>query len=445
MNFYEIAKEATVIEEAKKFVDEGIAAAAKAVKDGHKVGFLTARANAGGHTKIVKQIMLMVALKMSNKMSDFKNNFGMVKHAFDKNFFFFINDIPDTMDKLKEYLLPNMEASNFTGSTDQKKAFILKFLAEVYNNKLKFFDDEEKNIMTADKLKAQNAKIVTYDIKKFDEKKIQSKKSKYEKIFLFDVDGTLIDAEATVWLDRADGSRQGLSQEDFATGKFKLELGDKLNFKEFVDREHLTNLAKEFNEILKLKMLEKFHDMKLELTKSEIDDDAFSGSIKGKKVFIRKMPDSKYLMNYDGTISKSESLNKLLKNLKSYFSDVTVESISEFSEARVLKLGLKRIDKGINSIYRFKNYNIYLNSFDEGNNFAFIKESNEDDLFYLLTERQMDNYRLSNVKEIIKYLESNKERLTKWSSLKEMVIWLKDNRHLPINESYFRDIMIIED
>ena len=445
MNFYEIVKEASIIEESKKFIDEGIAAAAKAVNDGHKVGFLTARTNLSNHEKLIKQITLMVALKMSNKMIDFKSNFFKAKKAFDKNFFFFINDNPDTVEKLKQYLLPNMEPVNFTGSTDQRKAYILKFLSEVYNNKIKFFDDEHKNIVTADKLKAKNPNIVTYDIKQFDEKKLLNKKSKYDKIFLFDIDGTLIDAEATVWIDRADGTKQGLSQEEFATGKFKLELGDKLSFKEFADRDHLNNLAKEFNEILKKKLMEKFYHLKLDISKTVLDDDTFNFSIKGKKASVRKMPDGKFLMDYDGTVSKSESFNKLLKNLKGYFEDVTTESISEFKEARILKLGLKRIDKAINSSYRFKNYNVYLNRFDEGNNFAFIKEKNESDLFYLLTERQMDNYKLASVKEVIAYLENNKQKIIKWPSLKEMIVWLKDNRHLPINESYFRDIMIIED
>ena len=445
MNFYEIVKEASIIEESKKFIDEGIAAAAKAVNDGHKVGFLTARTNLSNHEKLIKQIILMVTLKMSDKMSDFRGNFFKAKKAFDKNFFFFINDNPDTVEKLKQYLLPNMEPVNFTGSTDQRKAYILKFLSEVYNNKIKFFDDEHKNIVTADKLKAKNPNIVTYDIKQFDEKKLLNKKSKYEKIFLFDIDGTLIDAEATVWIDRVDGTKQGLSQEEFATGKFKLELGDKLSFKEFADRDHLNNLAKEFNEILKKKLMEKFYHLKLDISKTVLDDDTFNFSIKGKKASVRKMPDGKFLMDYDGTVSKSESFNKLLKNLKGYFEDVTTESISEFKEARILKLGLKRIDKAINSSYRFKNYNVYLNRFDEGNNFAFIKEKNESDLFYLLTERQMDNYKLASVKEVITYLENSKQKMTKWSSLKEMIVWLKDNRHLPINESYFRDIMFIED
>ena len=445
MNFYEIVKEASIIEESKKFIDEGIAAAAKAVNDGHKVGFLTARTNLSNHEKLIKQIILMVTLKMSDKMSDFRGNFFKAKKAFDKNFFFFINDNPDTVEKLKQYLLPNMEPVNFTGSTDQRKAYILKFLSEVYNNKIKFFDDEHKNIVTADKLKAKNPNIVTYDIKQFDEKKLLNKKSKYDKIFLFDIDGTLIDAEATVWIDRVDGTKQGLSQEEFATGKFKLELGDKLSFKEFADRDHLNNLAKEFNEILKKKLMEKFYHLKLDISKTVLDDDTFNFSIKGKKASVRKMPDGKFLMDYDGTVSKSESFNKLLKNLKGYFEDVTTESISEFKEARILKLGLKRIDKAINSSYRFKNYNVYLNRFDEGNNFAFIKEKNESDLFYLLTERQMDNYKLASVKEVITYLENSKQKMTKWSSLKEMIVWLKDNRHLPINESYFRDIMFIED
>lgn len=444
MNFYEIVKEAQMINEAKKFVDEGIAAAAKAVKDGHKVGFLTARTNLNNHMKLIRQIMLMVALKMSDKIGDFRGNFFMVKKAFDKNFFFFINDNNDTIEKLKQYLLPGMEPTNFTGSVDQRKAFILKFLAEIYTSKFKFFDDEQKNIITASELRAKNPNIGTYDIKQFDETKLKNKKSKYDKIFLFDIDGTLIDAEATVWIDKANGVKQGLSQEEFATGRFKLELGDKLNFKEFADRDHLHYLAKEFNEILKRKLIEKFYDMKLEITKTNLDDDTFNFSIKNKKASIRKMPDGKYLMDYDRITTKSESFNKLLKTLKSYFDGVTTESISEFKEARILKLGLKRIDKEINYAYRFKNYNVYLNKFNENNNFAFIKENNIDDYFYLLTEREMDNYRLTSIKDVVEYLESNKDETMRWSSLKEMVIWLKENRQSSINEDFFDKIIVEE-
>ena len=235
---------------------------------------------------------------------------------------------------------------------------------------------------------------------------------------------------------------RGLSQEEFANGKFKLELGDKLSFKEFADRDHLHSLAKEFNEILKKKIIEKFYNMKLDISKTVLDDDTFGFSIKGKKASVRKMPDGKFLMDYDGTVSKSESFGKLLKNLKGYFEDVTTESISEFKEARILKIGLKRIDKEINSSYRFKNYNIYLNRFEEGNNFAFIKEKNDGDIFYLLTERQMDNLQLKNIKEVINYFENNKQKIVKWQSLKEMIVWLKENRQLPINEDFFDKIVI---
>lgn len=449
MNFYEITKQ-KVLNEEKSFIDAGIAAAAKAVKDGHMVGFLTARTNMANHLPLIKAIMVAVALKMTDDFKDFKMNYKRVRNAFKKEFFFFVNDTKDIENKFSQYFLPGINPlTAFKGSTDQKKAYVLKLLSQVYANKFKFFDDEEKNIVTAKELEKSNPNIKIRDIKDFDEEKLRDKQTKYEKIFLFDIDGTLIDAEATIYIKKADGRKIGMSQEEFAiasaNNSIKLEIGDSLDFHEFADRDHLTELAKEFGEILKNNIVKKMMSMNINISKAKIEGDTFSGILSGKKINIRKMPNGKYLVEYDGTVSQGMSFMTLLKNFKKYFSEVVTESISEFSEARVLKLGLKRIDKNINSAYRFKNYSIYLNNFDEGNNFAFIKESNMEDYFYLLTERQMDNNDLTSTKTVIKYLESNKEKLVRWESLKEMILWLKDNRQLPINESYFRDIMIIED
>jgi hypothetical protein len=464
MNFYDAIKENIAINEEKSFVSSGIAAMAKAVNDGRTIGFLTARAGMENHNKLIRQIMIMTALKMSNKREDFRSNFFKVKKQFDKKLFFFINDMNDTIKKIKgqidkkvffsdgksPHLLTfedeDMRSMLSKLKNDEKKAYILKLLSQVYEGKIKFFDDEEKNIVTAKKLEELNSKIKTYDIKDFKEHKLITKKTSDKSVFMFDIDGTLIDAEATVWIIKNDGSRQGISQEDFATGKYKLDMGDRLDFKEFSDRDHLITLAKEFNEIIRVKMLEKFTNMQLNINKAKLEDDTFSGVVNGKKISVRKMPDNTYLMDYDGTVSKSSSFLKLLKNLKNYFLNVTTESISQFSEARLLKLGLKRIDKKNNDIYRFKNYSVYLNRFDEDNNFAFIKEEVAyDDYFYLLTERQMNNYELNNIEEVLSYIEENKKSINKWESLKDMVLWLRDNRQLPINESYFRDIMIIED
>jgi hypothetical protein len=449
MNFYEITKQ-KVLNEEKSFIDAGITAAAKAVKDGHIVGFLTARTNMANHLPLIKAIMIAVALKMTDDFKDFKMNYKRVKNAFKKEFFFFINDSKDIENKFSQYFLPGVDPlTAFKGSTDQKKAYVLKLLSEIYANKFKFFDDEEKNIVTAKQLEKSNPNIKTHDIKEFDEKKLRNKQTKYEKIFLFDVDGTLIDAEATIYIKKADGRKIGMSQEEFAiasaNNSIKLDIGDSLDFHEFADRNHLMGLAKQFGDILKNNIIKKMINMNIDISKAKIDGDTFSGMLNGKKINIRKMPSNKYLIEYDGTVSQGMSFVGLLKNLKKYFNKVVTESISDFSEARVLKLGLKHVDKNINSSYRFKNYSIYLNNFNEGNNFAFVKESNPDDRFYLLTERQMNNSDLSSTKMVIKYLESNKEKLVRWDSLKEMIMWLKDNRQLPINESYFRDIMIIED
>jgi hypothetical protein len=57
----------------------------------------------------------------------------------------------------------------------------------------------------------------------------------------------------------------------------------------------------------------------------------------------------------------------------------------------------------------------------------------------------MNKYELKKIEEVLSYIDENKKSINKWESLKDMVLWLRDNRQLPINESYFRDIMIIED
>jgi hypothetical protein len=453
MNFYEIAKQAHVINEEKSFINAGIVAIAKAVKGNFKIGFLTARASLANHKPLIKTIMRMTALKMSDKIEDYPENLKKVKASFFPEFYFFTNDPEDMKKKLSKYMLPGMKEDDaFFGNAkarvanDDKKAYVLRLLSNVFQVIIKFFDDEAKNLETTRKLQEKHGNIKSYDIADFDETKLKASVSKPNKIFLFDIDGTLIDAEATVWIKKADGKREGISQEAFATGRFKMELGDTLDFKEFSDREHLIKLSKEFNDIIIKKMIDKFSNAQLDVSKAKIEDDTFTGILKNKKISVRKMPDNSYLVDYDGTVSKSSNFVGLLRNIKKYFSKVANESISSFSEARLLKLGLKRINKQNNDIYRFKNYSLYLNHFDEDHNFAFIKEKHgRDDYFYLLTERQLNNFDLQSANKVFNYMEENKSRLTKCESMKEMIIWLRDNRQLPINESYFRDIMVLED
>jgi hypothetical protein len=452
MNFYEIAKQAHVINEEKSFINAGIVAIAKAVKEDYKVGFLTARAGLNSHKPLIRRIISMTALKMSDKIEDFSENLKKARAAFVPEFYFFTNDTEDMKKKLSQYMLPGMKDDGFFGNqktrvgNDEKKAYVLRLLSDIFQARLKFFDDESKNLVTAKKLQEKYGNIKSYDIAEFDETKLKASASKPNKIFLFDIDGTLIDAEATIWIKKTDGKREGISQEAFATGRFKMELGDTLDFKEFSDREHLIKLSKEFSSIIVKKMIEKFSSTELDVSKAKIEDDTFTGILNNKKISVRKMPDNSYLVDYDGTVSKSSNFIGLLKNIKKYFSKVANESISSFSEARLLKLGLKRINKQNNDIYRFKNYSLYLNHFDEDHNFAFVKEKHgRDDYFYLLTERELNNFDLQSANKVFNYMEENKSRLTKCESMKEMIVWLRDNRQLPINESYFRDIMVLED
>lgn len=446
MNFYEVTKKSVLLNEEKSFIKNGIISVVRAVKNGQQVGFLTARTNRDNHMKLLRQIMIMVALEMSDEISNFKENLKKVKKAFNKEFFFFVNDNADMKKKLSAYMLPNVDPMDiFAGSSDQRKAYVLKILSDVYNKKFKFFDDEDKNLETAKKLEIDNKNIRSYNINHFMPEKLKDKVSNINKIFLFDIDGTLIDANATVWIVKANGQKHGLTQEEFATGKFKMEIGDKLDFSEFADRKHLIKLAKEFNEIIRKTMIERFSNMQLKIENVKMINDAVYGTLRGKKIVIKKMPDNNYVMEYDGSVSKAKNFSSLLQNIKKYFLDIKNESISTFKEARLLKLGLKRIDKNNNNIYRHKNYFAYLNHFDEENNFAFIKEESIKDFYYLLTEKELENYKLKNIKEIIAYLESNKKQIKSWNSFSEMIAWLKDNRQLPINESYFRDIMILED
>lgn len=453
MNFYNVIKENNIINEEKSFINSGVVAIKKAVEEGYKIGFLTARASLANHKPLIRRIMSMTALQMSDKIEDYVDNMRKVRAAFVPEFFFFTNDTEDMKKKLSEYMLPNMKSDDeFFGNAitrvgnDKKKAYVLRLLSDVFGKKIKFFDDEKKNLETAKQLETKYGNIKSYDIAHFDQEKMNKKATKADKIFLFDIDGTLIDAEATIWIKKADGRREGISQEEFATGKFKMELGDTLDFKEFSDRQHLIKLSKEFSDIVMKKMVEKFSNMQLEINKPKLDDDTFTGMLRNKKISVRKMPDGTYLMDYDGTVSKSSNFIGLLRNIKKYFSKVTNESISNFSEARLLKLGLKRIDKQNNDIYRFKNYSVYLNRFDEDNNFAFIKEKHGyDDYYYLLTERQLGNNELNNVDSVIDFLEENKKRIHKCESMQEMIVWLRDNRQLPINESYFQDIMMLGD
>lgn len=449
MNFYEITKD-HIINEEKSFINAGIDATAIAVKRGYKIGFLTARASLNNHKQLIRVIMIMTALRMTDKIEDFKDNLRKVKLSFIPEFYFFTNDTKDMENKISKYLLPKMRDDGFFGNpktrvgNDEKKAYILRLMSDVFGAKIKFFDDESKNLLTAKKLEEKYKNIKSYDIAHFDEKKMKSSSSKIDKIFLFDIDGTLINAEATVWIIKANGKREGISQEEFATGNYKMELGDNLDFYEFSDREHLTKLARQFKDLVKTKVIEKFSDMKMKIENAKMEDGILTGKLNNKKITVRKLSDNNFMISYDGTFSKGKNLNQLIQNTKKYFNNIVTESISEFKEARLLKLGLKRIDKSINDIYRHKNYFVYLNQFDEDNNFAFIKEEDENEIFYLLTEKELDNSKLRDINKIITYLENNKEEMQKWVSFNDMISWLKENRKLPINEEFFDKIEIWE-
>ena len=157
MNFYEITKD-HIINEEKSFVNAGIDATAIAVKKGYKVGFLTARASLDNHKQIIRTIMVMTALRMTDKIDEFKSNLKKVKLAFTPEFYFFTNDAKDMQNKISKYLLPEMRDDGFFGNSktrvgnDEKKAYILRLLSDVFGAKLKFFDDESKNLLTAKKL-----------------------------------------------------------------------------------------------------------------------------------------------------------------------------------------------------------------------------------------------------------------------------------------------------
>ena len=101
MNFYEIAKQAHVINEEKSFINAGIVAIAKAVKGNFKIGFLTARASLANHKPLIKTIMRMTALKMSDKIEDYPENLKKARAAFVPEFYFFTNDPEDMKKKLQ--------------------------------------------------------------------------------------------------------------------------------------------------------------------------------------------------------------------------------------------------------------------------------------------------------------------------------------------------------
>lgn len=192
----------------------GFIAAKRAALKGEQLGILTARANKSGHDALIKRLEKSLNTKIN----------------------------PDNVHFVSD--------GDYAGAdTAEKKLNVIKKYSKLYD-KVKFYDDEEKNISIVKNSGLSNVKV--YNIKEFDSKKLNVlKTTNANTIHLFDLDGTVWKLPAFIRIMRNGKEVTKISQEQFAHG-YKLKADESFDFSDFTNKDKLKVAAKSrgiFNEV----------------------------------------------------------------------------------------------------------------------------------------------------------------------------------------------------
>lgn len=197
----------------------GFILAKQAAVKNEKIGIITARSNKESHLKLINRLEKSLGIKL---------NYSDIH---------FIND--------KGY---------FGNSTAEKKLNVIKSYAEKYK-KIRFYDDEFKNVSIVNNLGFKNVKA--YDIKNFKFNKdlnINLYNSKRNIIHLFDLDGTVWKLPAFIKIMKNGKLIKEITQEQFAENAYKLKENEYYDFSDFSDENKLNQHSKLkgiFNESVK--------------------------------------------------------------------------------------------------------------------------------------------------------------------------------------------------
>lgn len=211
----------------------GFIAAKRAIKKGHKIAILTARANKIGHEPLIKQLEKKLGVRLDRKLV------------------FFVTD---------------MKFPIRYNSTARKKLYVLLELLKKYD-KIKFFDDEIKNTAIVNKF-SRAAKIYpklkAYGMHDYDVNKLKEEvnRSSGNVLSVFDLDGTMwkIPSSIRIVNKKTNQLVKILSQEEWAkhNAKYGYDLSMYGNdsdltwdFSDFRNYENIKNAVKEKGNIFK--------------------------------------------------------------------------------------------------------------------------------------------------------------------------------------------------
>lgn len=219
MNLHELLEELRYETLSRRGYTRGLVAMARAIEKGESVGALTARGNQRGHLPLIKRIERFAGGKVRYK--------------------YFVNDV----DKSKRlYYVKDTAARKLAILIEFRNGFSGKRKFD----KVKFYDDEQKNIDYVDNIETHFAKfekefrkannlsseteihldnIKAYNIKLFDYKKLDDLAEKNRGgnvIHFFDLDGTVIKTSAKMYTMVDGKSVRDISQEELATQMDKI-------------------------------------------------------------------------------------------------------------------------------------------------------------------------------------------------------------------------------
>lgn len=184
----------------------GFIAAKRALLKGEHIGIITARANKKDHEKLIQRLEKSLGTNI------------------DRSHVHFVND------------------EGYSGSSiAEKKLNVIKTYANVYD-KVKFYDDEDKNIQSVNLAQIPNVKA--YNVKNFDANKLNEiVKSNNRVIHLFDLDGTIWKLPAFIGIVKNGKVIKKITQEEFAYG-YKLSTNESFDFSDFSKKEKLLEQSK---------------------------------------------------------------------------------------------------------------------------------------------------------------------------------------------------------